>query len=120
MTKVKASASALATTATAVPAGSESDPEAAAVLTSTKGFPVVRGERRTRLVVLPADGKIPFTAEARKEAARELGRIDYQSKQPGVGGGIRARIVSVDRDRTLRRYGARLRRDRHLGRSSRQ
>jgi hypothetical protein len=52
----------------------ETDPEAAAILTSTSGLPVVRGERRTRLVVLPADGKIPFTAEARKEAAGAMSR----------------------------------------------
>ena len=38
MTKVKASAAALATTATAVPAGSESDPEAAAVKAAADEF----------------------------------------------------------------------------------
>ena len=36
------------------------------------GFPIVRGERRTRLLVLPADGKMPFTADARKELAVPL------------------------------------------------
>lgn len=44
------------------------DPEAPAMLRSLDGFPLVRGERRTRLVVEPADGKIPYTAQARREA----------------------------------------------------
>ncbi len=43
------------------------DPEAPAMLRSLDGFPRVRGERRTRLVVEPADGKVPYTAEARRE-----------------------------------------------------
>jgi hypothetical protein len=34
------------------------------------GLPIVRGERRTRSVVEPADGKIPYTPEARKESQR--------------------------------------------------
>lgn len=33
------------------------------------GLPVVRGERRTRLLVLPPDGRMPFTPEARAELA---------------------------------------------------
>jgi hypothetical protein len=60
--------------AASMKAALETDPEAADLLASTKGFPIVRGERRTRLVVLPADGKIPFTAEARKEAAGAMNR----------------------------------------------
>ncbi len=47
----------------------DADPEAAAIFASFEGFPVVRGERRTRLVVLPADGKLPYTPEARKKLA---------------------------------------------------
>jgi hypothetical protein len=47
----------------------EADPEAAELFANFQGFPVVRGERRTRLVVLPADGKLPYTPEARKKAA---------------------------------------------------
>jgi hypothetical protein len=47
----------------------DADPEAAAIFANFEGFPVVRGERRTRLVVMPADGKLPYTPEARKKAA---------------------------------------------------
>jgi hypothetical protein len=43
------------------------DPEAPAVLRALDGYPVVRGERRTRLVVEPADGKVPYTPDARRE-----------------------------------------------------
>ncbi|HEV2530312.1 hypothetical protein [Phenylobacterium sp.] len=44
------------------------DPEAPAMLRATDGFPRVRGVRHTRLVVEPADGKIPYTPQARREA----------------------------------------------------
>jgi hypothetical protein len=47
----------------------DADPEAAELFANFQGFPVVRGERRTRLVVLPADGRIPYTPEAKKKAA---------------------------------------------------
>jgi hypothetical protein len=46
------------------------DPEVPALMASNDGLPIVRGERRTRSVVLPADGKLPYTPEARKESAR--------------------------------------------------
>jgi hypothetical protein len=52
----------------------EADPEAMALLSNTAGFPVVRGQRHTRLVVVPADGKIPFTAAARAEASGAMTR----------------------------------------------
>lgn len=42
------------------------DPEASYLAESTDGLPLVRGERRSRLLVQPADGRLPFTAEARK------------------------------------------------------
>jgi len=45
----------------------EIDPEAAELMKNMKGFPLVRGERHTRLLVLPADGKLPLTPEARKD-----------------------------------------------------
>jgi hypothetical protein len=45
----------------------EIDPQAAELMEDMKGFPLVRGERHTRLLVLPADGKLPTTPEARKE-----------------------------------------------------
>lgn len=46
------------------------DPEVPELMKATDGLPLVRGERRTRSVVLPADGKLPYTPEARKESAR--------------------------------------------------
>ena len=53
----------------------ETDPEASALLTETEGLPIVRGERRTRLVVMPADGKLPYTPEARRHASGEMSRM---------------------------------------------
>jgi hypothetical protein len=41
------------------------DPEAHIIIGGTDGLPLVRGERRTRLIVMPADGKVPLTDEAR-------------------------------------------------------
>lgn len=46
------------------------DPEVPELMKAVDGLPLVRGERRTRSVVLPADGKLPYTADARKESAR--------------------------------------------------
>jgi hypothetical protein len=46
------------------------DPEVPELMKASDGLPIVRGERRTRVVVLPADGRIPYTQEARKESAR--------------------------------------------------
>jgi len=43
------------------------DPEVPALIPTLRGLPIVRGQRRTRLVVQPADGKAPYTAAARKE-----------------------------------------------------
>lgn len=40
------------------------DPEAHVIMGKTDGLPIVRGERRTRLIVTPADGKLPLTPEA--------------------------------------------------------
>lgn len=41
------------------------DPEVHIIIGGTDGLPLVRGERRTRLIVEPADGKVPLTDEAR-------------------------------------------------------
>lgn len=46
------------------------DPEVPELMKATDGLPIVRGERRTRSVVMPADGRIPYTESARKEAMR--------------------------------------------------
>lgn len=45
------------------------DPELPMLVTQSDGLPIVRGERRTRAVVLPRDGKLPYTKAARKELA---------------------------------------------------
>jgi hypothetical protein len=42
------------------------DPEVPSVI-GTARMPIVRGQWRSRLVVVPADGRIPYTPEARKE-----------------------------------------------------
>ena len=44
------------------------DPEVPELMKTVEGLPIVRGERRTRLVVQPADGKIPYTPAARRES----------------------------------------------------
>ena len=44
------------------------DPEVPSLIKSSDGLPIVRGQRRTRAVVRPPDGRLPYTAEARKEA----------------------------------------------------
>jgi hypothetical protein len=49
------------------------DPEVPELMKQTDGLPIVRGERRTRVVVLPEDGKLPYTPEARKESQRGPG-----------------------------------------------
>lgn len=46
------------------------DPEIPDVIRSTDGLGVVRGQRRSRSVVEPADGKLPYTAAARQEIAQ--------------------------------------------------
>lgn len=43
------------------------DPETPMLVTQSDGLAIVRGERRTRAVVLPVDGKLPYTDAARKE-----------------------------------------------------
>lgn len=43
------------------------DPEVPMLVTQSDGLAIVRGERRTRAVVQPADGRLPYTAAARKE-----------------------------------------------------
>lgn len=44
------------------------DPELPELVTQSDGLAIVRGQRRTRAVVQPADGKLPYTLAARKEA----------------------------------------------------
>jgi hypothetical protein len=47
------------------------DPELPEMVLHNDGLPIVRGQRRTRAVVLPADGKLPYTPAARKESTTE-------------------------------------------------
>jgi hypothetical protein len=60
------------------------DPEIPALMKTTDGLAVVRGERRTRAVVEPADGKIPYTPEGRKEASRgpSMGAMNNVEERP--------------------------------------
>ncbi len=60
------------------------DPEVPELMKSIDGLSVVRGERRTRSVVLPADGKLPYTPEARKESSRgpNVMRLDNIEQRP--------------------------------------
>jgi hypothetical protein len=43
------------------------DPEVPWLVRNSMGLPIVRGQRRTRLIVQPLDGQAPYTAAARKE-----------------------------------------------------
>ena len=58
------------------------DPEAEAILRGSHGFPIVRGERRTRLVVLPADGRLPLTPDAAKQGQTSLASSGGKADNP--------------------------------------
>lgn len=61
------------------------DPEAAHIMGDTDGLPLVKGERRTRLIVLPEDGNIPFTPEATAAidaAAKAEDKMDDYEQRP--------------------------------------
>ncbi len=58
------------------------DPEGHIIIGGTDGLPVVRGERRSRLIVLPADGKVPLTPEARKIATTSSDEKDDYEQRP--------------------------------------
>lgn len=59
------------------------DPEVPVAIRSTEGFPIVRGERRTRVVVAPADGKLPYTPVVGKElSSRSPLRYDNAEERP--------------------------------------
>jgi hypothetical protein len=55
------------------------DPEVPETMRNVEGLPIVRGERRTRAVVIPADGMLPYTPEARAEASRGQGGGGYDN-----------------------------------------
>src|ERR1700750_2721547 len=46
------------------------------------GLPLVRGERHTRLVVTPADGKLPMKPELRREVFTAYGKFDNPEDRP--------------------------------------
>ena len=60
------------------------DPEVPELMRNSDGLAVVRGERRTRAVVDPPDGKVPYTPEARKIANRGqgMGGFDNPEERP--------------------------------------
>ena len=61
------------------------DPEAHIIIGGTDGLPLVRGERRTRLIVEPADGKVPLTDNARamiKASAAKGDPMDDYEQRP--------------------------------------
>jgi len=64
----------------------ELDPEAEGLIKGVDGLPLVRGQRRTRLVVLPADGKVPMKPEVRKEVSSSnpmaIGPLDNPEQRP--------------------------------------
>ena len=49
------------------------DPEVPELMRASDGLSIVKGERRTRSVVQPADGKLPYTEAARKESMKGYG-----------------------------------------------
>jgi len=60
------------------------DPEGDVIIGGTDGLPLVRGERRSRLVVLPPDGKVPLTPEAKKIASVSTDeKNDYEQRPSG-------------------------------------
>ena len=58
------------------------DPEFEGILNDSKGFPIVRGQRRSRLVVLPADGKLPLTPEGAKQSQLSLTAMMSKADNP--------------------------------------
>jgi hypothetical protein len=60
------------------------DPEVPELMKAADGFPIVRGERRTRVVVQPEDGRIPYSADARRESSRgpQNPRYDNHEERP--------------------------------------
>jgi hypothetical protein len=60
------------------------DPEVPETMRNVEGLARVRGERRTRAVVLPANGMLPYTKEARAESDRGqgMGGFDNPEERP--------------------------------------
>ncbi len=62
------------------------DPELPMLVTQSDGLAIVRGQRRTRAVTMPSDGKLPYTAAARKELASPPpdGSFDNPEQRPNA------------------------------------
>jgi hypothetical protein len=58
------------------------DPEFEDILNNSKGFPIVRGERRSRLLVLPADGVLPLTPEGKKQSQMSMSAMVDKADNP--------------------------------------
>jgi hypothetical protein len=58
------------------------DPEFEGILNNSKGFPIVRGERRSRLLVLPADGQLPLTPEGKKASQMSMSAMVDKADNP--------------------------------------
>ena len=58
------------------------DPEFEDILHASRGFPIVRGERRSRLVVLPASGKLPLTPKGAKQGQPNLAAMMSKADNP--------------------------------------
>jgi hypothetical protein len=60
------------------------DPEVPEIMRHIEGLAVVRGERRTRAVIDPPDGKVPYTPEGRRDANRGqgIGGMDNPEERP--------------------------------------
>jgi hypothetical protein len=55
------------------------DPEVPETMRNVEGLPKVRGERRTRAVVIPANGMLPYTPEGQARLKRGNGRDLYDN-----------------------------------------
>jgi hypothetical protein len=60
------------------------DPEVPETMRNVEGLPIVRGERRTRAVVIPASGMLPYTDAAKAEMKRGngMGSFDNVEERP--------------------------------------
>lgn len=61
------------------------DPELPELFRASNGMPVVRGQRRSRSLVLPASGALPYTAEGRAEHEGGAVRPVYDSYEVRPG-----------------------------------
>lgn len=58
------------------------DPETPMLVEHSDGLPIVRGQRRTRAVVQPADGVLPYTSAARAELTAPAPPESFDNPEP--------------------------------------